>query len=79
MLHRHLGERSLKWSLSSKPFIYNDPKRVLVAGRTGLTLNLFGSHIGHGAYNILRTLIAGTLCCEGNAEIAQQDLMASPQ
>ena len=42
-------------------------------------MNLFGSHICYGAYDILRVLVTRTLRYRSDAEVTQHDLLLSAQ
>ena len=78
MLRADLGERAMKWPISAKPFINDHRQGVLIAGRAGPSLNLFGRHVANRPGDI-GVLVTGTLGYERDAKIAQQDVVASSQ
>ena len=49
------------------------------ACRAWMCLYLFGSHVRDGTRDIFSTLVGTTLRGEGDAKIAQQDLVVAPQ
>src|SRR5271157_3790859 len=71
MLARYLGEGATERALSTKPFIDNNPQRILITGRLGFTLELLGCHISRGANNLLSALVVRTLRNQGHAKIAE--------
>lgn len=79
MLGRDLGKEAVKGSFSAQPFVDHDTQRILVAGRTWMGLDLFGSHIGNRACSILRPSIARTLSHHSNTKVTEQHLVAASQ
>ena len=74
MLHGDFGEGAAKRAISTEPFVDHDAKGIVVAGRTGMGLDLFGSHGGNGARHVFGILVARTLCDQGNAEVTEQEV-----
>src|SRR6266852_21377 len=79
MLGTQFGERAMKWTISTEPFIDNDAQGIVVAGGAGFALDLFGRHIRDRADHVLRALVARTLRDESEAEVAEQDIVVSSQ
>ncbi len=78
MFDGNLRVGALKWSIATEPLVDHDAQRVLVAGRSWMRLNLFGSHIGDGAGHILRALVGTALGSQRDTEITQQNLVVAP-
>ena len=77
MLAGNLGKRAVKGTRSREPFVDHDCKRVLITGRTRFALKLFRSHVVRCACYVLPTLGARGLGNQGNAKVAEQDLLAA--
>src|SRR6266567_3459020 len=67
----------MKRAVSAEPLIDDDAQCILIAGWTGLTVDLLRRHVGYRASHILRALVARTLGDERDTEVAEQDLAAS--
>src|SRR5256885_14077156 len=53
MFDGDLGKRAVKGAISAEPFIDDDAKGILVAGRAGMRLHLFWDHVGNGSGGLL--------------------------
>ena len=79
MLAGYLAEGAVEGTLSGEPFVDDDAQRVLIAGLARLAPQLFGGHVVSRAAQLLQALLARALRDEGEAKIAQQDVVAPPQ
>src|SRR6266487_3873653 len=79
MLAQHLGRRALKGRLTTEPFIHHHRKGVLVALQTGNTANLLWGHVDQGATHLRRMQRARCGKQQGDAKIAEQDLLMLSQ
>ncbi len=70
---------ALKGTLSAEPFVRNDAKRILIASRAWMGLDLLWCHICNGASDVLRILVLRALRDQGNAKIAQQYFLIATQ
>ncbi len=80
VLGHQLAHRSLKGTLATQPFVDDDRQRILVAGRTWVSLDLLRGHIGERAGCPLCTHIerGGAMGDGGNAKIGEQHLLVLP-
>src|SRR5947209_11717827 len=78
MLAGNLSKGAMKGTGSREPFVDHHGKRILITGRTGLAPKLFWGHVACRACDVLHTLRARGLGDQSNAEVAEQDLLASP-
>jgi len=53
VLTSYFDKGSMKGTVASQPFVGDDAERILVTGRTGLALELFGSRVGECPCHIL--------------------------
>ena len=56
---------------TAQPFIDHDAQGILIAGRAGMSLELFRCHVGDGPGCLLDLLGARTLGDDSQAEITQ--------
>ena len=74
---------TLKRKSTGEPLVDDDSQSILVAGRNSLASYLFRSHIGDGARRVRRSQVcqldAHTLGHDGDAKIAEQDLLLAAQ
>src|SRR5438874_3138495 len=77
MLGTQFSKRAVKGAISAEPFIDDNAQRVLVACRSWFALNLFRSHVGDGANDILSPVVTRTLGNERNAKIAEQNFVVA--
>jgi hypothetical protein len=77
MLTGDLGKGAMKGTGSREPFVDHHREDILVIGRAGLALKLFRGHIARCACHVLHTLGARGLGKQGNAKVAEQELLAS--
>ena len=77
MLTDDLNEGPLEGTLSTEPFVDDDPQGILVAGRSWFAPDLFGSHIGDGACHslLLRPLRDGAVDDSGDAKVTEPDFV----
>ncbi len=78
MLSGDLDKRSLEGALSTQPFIDHDPQRILIAGWTGLSVDLLRCHVRKSAGHLLCSLRACALSKHDQAKIAQQNSFIVP-
>lgn len=79
MLTGNLSKGAVKRALAGEPLVDHDGQGILIAGRRGLALKLFGGHVPGGAGDLLRTLRAGSLSNERNAKVTEQQVLAPSQ
>ena len=80
VLAGEFGRRSAKGATPTEPLIDHHRQSVLVTGRAGLPLNLFGRHVGQRAEalpHLQRLVCAGGE--QSQAEITEQHLVSGPQ
>ncbi len=75
VLHRHLYGGAIKRRLPAEPFVDNDAKCVLVAGRASLFAQLLRRHVGDGPDGVLCAQRMGIVGHNSDAEIAEQNLV----
>ena len=78
MLSGDLDKRSLERALSAQPFIDHDAQRILIAGWTGLSVDLLRCHVRKSASHLFGRLRARTLSKHDQAKIAQQNSFIVP-
>ena len=78
MLSGDLDKRSLEGALSAQPFIEHDPQRILIAGWTGLSVDLLRCHVRKSAGQLIGRLRARALSKHDQAKIAQQNILIAP-
>src|SRR5436305_3346718 len=66
-------------AVATQPFIDNDTHGVLITGGNRMGLNLLGGHVGDSSRRVLSILGVCTMGEDGNAKVAEQDLIISPQ
>src|SRR5579885_1339156 len=74
----HFSERAGEREPSGQPCIHCYGQLVLVAARARVILNLFGGHVGNRADGELRALRTRAMGNGGDAEIAEQYVVARP-
>src|SRR5258706_9190157 len=78
MFAQDLSRRSLKGTSSTKPFVDNDPQRILIAGYCRMFSYLLWSHIRHSTDQVFGLLRASAMSDDSNTKVAQQDFVTSP-
>src|ERR1700676_1799761 len=77
MLNSHFHTRSLKGTLSAKPFIDNQSQCILITRSTGMPFRLLWSHIWQGADNELGIHLKTVSQDGGDPKVGKQDLVLS--
>ncbi len=78
MLSCYLDKRSPERVLSAQPFIDHDSQSILIAGWTGLSVDLLRCHVRKSANHLFYSLRTRALGNHDQAEIAQQNFFIAP-
>jgi hypothetical protein len=75
VLATDFGERAREGGMTTEPFVHHNGQGILIGGRDRFPHELFRGHIGDGASNFLRALVARTVCDNGDAKVAEQNVL----
>src|SRR5712691_1366520 len=72
-------ERPAEGTMAAEPFVDENAKGILIAGKAGFATHLFRSHVEDGAGCLLRLLNTSTLGKDSQAKIAEQHFVVSAE